>query len=183
MNELYMLVTGMGVIFGAIFAGVGYLLWKMVDMGRSWVVMVPTIPGAQAQILRKRLNKQEFNQKVKGSDEKERMICSPKGAFPTKRGPLHLVAEATGWNLVAPSKEDKPAEVTDTEYQAMRVVDPKIYWRATQENDMEDFYAAQQNKDPWQKAAIVPALIAICVLAGVLGLVLWKSGILGHLGG
>lgn len=177
-QEIYVILTTMSLFFGAVISGTAYVLWKMLDMGRSWVIMLPSIPGAKAQILRKRLNKQEFNQKIRGSDDKERIICSPHGAYPTKKGPLHIIAEDTGWNLVAPSKEDKPAGVTDAEYQAMRVIDPKIYWRATRENDMEDFYAAQQNKDPWQKAAIIPALIAICVLAGVLGLVLWKSGIL-----
>ena len=163
----------MGLLVDAMYRG----FQKMNDMGKSWIIMLPSTPGAKAEILRKKLKKGQFDLKIPGGDGKERIISSPLGAYPTTRGPLHVVGESTGWNLVAPSKEDKPSGVTQEEYQRMRVCDPLIYWRATQENDMEDFYAAQQGKDPWQVRIAPLLLIAVLGLVGLVGIVkiVWFS--------
>lgn len=168
-------------IVGAGLDGLGRLIWKMRDMGRAWVITVPTTPGSMATIQRVRLQRGNFTRKEPNNrEEHEVVIARGEAAYPTKRGPLHLVSEY-GANLVAPTKEEaididsgQPISHEKATYARFRIWDPLTYWRATRENDMEDLYAAQKEREHWAVKLAPVAIILFVGMLGFLGFLLWK---------
>lgn len=180
-KTIWIVFLATAALCGALIDGLGRLIWKMRDMGRAWVITVPTTPGAMASIDRVRLKRGELTRKepVNG-DENELFIAHGEAAYPTRRGPLHLKSEY-GANLVAPTKEqaidaatDQPIANDAKTYHRFRIWDPLTYWRATRENDMEDLYAAQREKDHWAVKLAPLAIILFVGMLGFLGFILWK---------
>lgn len=102
------------------------VVFRMVDLGRAWVITLPGTPGAKAIIERRRIMKEGKFEKKNG-DEKDTFIAAGLASYPSNRGPLHLMADY-GANLVAPSKDDvykrlleaETAKATETYYQKLR---------------------------------------------------------------
>lgn len=55
-----------------------------------------------------------------------------------------------------------------------RVFDPLIYWRATKENDTEDYYAAQQPKPSFWEQMVPIMVLGMVGLMGLCGFLIWK---------
>lgn len=178
--------------FAAIFYALGLIAWKAIDKGRTWKITVPEVPGQLATIERVRPSRGTVTRPApSGKGEKETQILAPPASYPTNRGPLQLLT-SYGANLIAPSKDDKTAllypaqpvegphaakttaEWRDLVFARFRIWDPLIYWRATRENDMEDFYAAQQDKQHWMVQLAPFALLAVGALSLMMVFVLWK---------
>lgn len=179
---LWMFLFIFGGIIGLLCYFIGLAIWKALDAGRAWIITVPDVPGQLATIERRRRGRGTFTRKAENSDDREKIILAGDAAYPTRRGPLHLLTYG-GANLVAPTKDDASsltypknanAEERKNIFQRFRVWDPVIYWRACRENDMEDFYAAQQDKDHWIVKVAPLAFIAVAVLSLMLMFLLWK---------
>lgn len=165
-------------------SAVAFACWKAYDKGRSWLLFVPERPGAMLEMKRARLPKGELRQKVQGSDgEHERIIASDQAHYVSKRGPVWLIGQSTGWNLVAPTKHDAPklydAKLRDLDepaqtasedlYARMLVADPLCYERSIEQNDFADFVNSKNEKDPWQvriAGLVLVALLFTLVSAG-----------------
>jgi len=188
----------MGFIAGALAMFLIQNTKKAMERGRPIIVTLPGTLGALASIKREKLLKGVFTRKA--GDEREAYVLDGRAAYPTAMGPLHIITDY-GANLVAPSKDevseklrtfigmDKPKEgASEDELKAyeqakaaahktserFRVFDPLIYWRATKENDTEDYYAAQQGKPHWMEKVAPFLMIAVLALVGLVGFMLWK---------
>lgn len=102
-STFYATFAGLAAMTGIICSLIIKAVGKMMDMGRAWVITLPGSPGALARIERRHLKEGKFRRK-KG-DEEETFIAAGLAAYPTKKGPLHLLTDF-GANLVAPSKDE-----------------------------------------------------------------------------
>lgn len=108
----YSLFFGMAALFGIGVSAVAYILYRIVDLGRRWILEIPDAPGAFATIKRKRLKpgaEYERPHEVKG--QRERIKVDTLAHYPTMRGPLHLVHKETGHSLIAPRLDEIPTEL------------------------------------------------------------------------
>ncbi|MHB1261345.1 MAG: hypothetical protein ACYC2H_06480 [Thermoplasmatota archaeon] len=110
---LWLIFLGMSAANGMMFALIAFIIYKFVDMGRRWVIEVPSSPFALANIRRKRLRAgREYDRKSsQPGATKETVLVDPDATYPTLRGPLHIVAKETGFSLIAPPPNMKPAEL------------------------------------------------------------------------
>lgn len=109
--QFWLIWFGMAILSGAILAAIAFVIYKLVDMGRSWIIEVPTTPGALANINRKALKAGQRYERASHAGqpgEKDAIIADPDASFPTLRGPLRLVHKETGYSLVAPRPNELP---------------------------------------------------------------------------
>lgn len=181
--ELWFFLFFLTAAFAATFCIIGYAIYKAVNRGKAWIITVPETPGALGELERRRLTRGEFTKKLGKDGDVERIIASDQAHIPTKKGPIWLIGQSTGWNLVAPSKTDAPliydlqmranggqAQAAPHElYARMLVADPLAYERAIEQNDYSDYLNSKQDKDPWQVR--IAGLIAVVLLLalGILG--------------
>ena len=160
-----------------------------INMGRPWIVTLPGTPGAKASIQRRSLKQGLFTRKQ--GDEQAKVIAAGMAAYPTTKGPIHILTDY-GANLIAPSKDRVAVDIAKngvkhgsqqlgdekldnkTASEVFLVWDPLTYGRATRENDMEDLYAAQQNKPHWMEKVAPFLMIAVLALVGLVGFMLYK---------
>ena len=126
-TQFYALFFGMSAFFGLALSAVAYILYRIIDLGRRWVIEVPGTPGALAAIKRRRLKRGATYQRpglVKG--EKEVVVVDPDAVYPTIRGPLHIVQKDTGYSLIAPNSNDVPANLMSEEEHDLQAVAPFV---------------------------------------------------------
>lgn len=188
--ELWFFLLFLSAGFGAIFTGLGVLVYKAWNKGRAWIFTMPEIPGTLGELERRRLTKGEYRKKLQGQDGvHERVITQDQICTPTKRGPVFVIGQSTGWNLVAPSRLDAPklfeaqmrekgsvAPVASKDvYARMLVSNPLAYEQAIENNDFGDFVNSKNERDPWQVRiaglVLVGILFALVAAAGVVWLV------------
>lgn len=179
------------------FCSLGAVIVKAYNRGKAWVITVPETPGMQGSIERKKLTKGEYRRKSESVEgENERIICSDQAAFLSKKGPVWLIGQSTGWNLVAPSKQDapklydvkhrktgEPAETASEDlFARMLVADPLCLERAIEGNDFGDFVNSKNEKEPWMvRIAGMVMIFGLCTLA-TLGAVIWLAQKFAHHG-
>lgn len=182
--ELWIFLITLSAGFSTILTSIGVVAWKAYDKGRAWVFLVPEVPGMKADVKRVRLRKGELRVKVQGQDGvHERIICSDQAFYQTKKGPMWLIGASTGWNLIAPSKQDAPilydakmraageaAPVAGSDmYARMLVADALAYEAAIENNDFGDFVNSKNERDPWQiriAGMLVFLILGVLVAAG-----------------
>jgi hypothetical protein len=175
----------LGAAFGAIATTILFMALKGLNRGQPWIITLPGTPGALADIRRRKLFQGVFTKKR--GDEQEAFVTDGRVAYPTlTSGPIHLMTDY-GANLIAPSKDEVAAELEEQDGEKtairFRVFDPLIYWRATKENDTEDYYAAQQGKPHWMEKVAPFLMIAVLGLVALVGFMLWKlMPLIQHLG-
>lgn len=177
--ELWLTFFLIAATTGIAFDGLFRLIWKIHDLGRHWVITVPYVVGGKAHIERRRTKNGEVTDK--DGDEGQTRILSGDAAYPSNRGPLHILAP-DGSNLVAPTKDEpgpdaktgKDIKSNPDIFRRFRIWDPLVYWRATRENDMQDLYSAQKEKEHWAVKLAGPAMFLLVGLMGFLGFILWK---------
>lgn len=165
----------LGALLGSIATTMVFMALKGLNRGQPWIITLPGTPGALADIRRRKLFQGVFTKKR--GDEREAFVTDGRAAYPTPMGPLHILTDY-GANLVAPSKDEVAEELTEQDgpkvAERFRVFDPLIYWRATKENDTEDYYAAQQGKPHWMEKVAPFLMIAVLGLVALVGFMLWK---------
>lgn len=181
--ELWFFLAFLSAGFASIFCILGIAIYRATQRGKAWIITVPETPGALGSIERIRLSRGEY--KVKVGDSKERIIAQDQAHVPTKRGPVWLIGQSTGWNLVAPSKTDAPklydlkmreagqaSKVAPEEiYARMLVAGPLAYEQAMEQNDYGDYLNSKQEKDPWQVRIAGLIAFVLIVALGILGCV------------
>lgn len=116
MNHLqfYELFFGMSAFFALLVVLLGFLTYRIIDMGRRWIIEVPSAPGALATIRRRRLKRgSTWTRSGDRPREKETRIADPDAIYPTLRGPLNIVHKETGYNLIAPPSNARPPSLEE----------------------------------------------------------------------
>lgn len=139
---IWTLFIALAAFSGALVDGVGRLVWKFKDMGRTWVITAPTVPGTKGDIRRVKITRDQFTKKepVNG-DEYETFIRASAASFPTAKGPV-LIMTDYGANLVAPTK-DEAAQPGDSK--AMRVASEEAA-RRLQEAEAQKIQLNEEEK-------------------------------------
>lgn len=136
-TQFYALFFGMSAFFGAGLSLLAYITYRIIDLGRRWVIEIPGTPRALASIKRRRLKRGATYQRPglqKG--DKEVVIADPDAIYPTIRGPLHLVHKDTGYSLIAPGSNDVPPSlVSETEKSLAGLTDPAELTKVKLENE------------------------------------------------
>jgi len=188
--QLWIFLAILSAGFSSIICSLGYVIKKAYTKGKPLVLKVPEVPGLKGKFQRRRFVKGTFTEKLEGSEGlNERIIAQDSICIPTNWGPLWLIGASTGWNLIAPTKSDKPQRfdakrreagkpadtATDEVFARMLVSDPLAYEQAIENNDFADFVNSKQEKDPWQVRiaglVIFALLFALVSAGGVLYLV------------
>lgn len=177
--EVWVWLLVLSSVMGLTFYAFGLAIFKLWRMKRRLVVVLPEVVGAWARIELVKAKRGIWS--VRTGDEGEARILHGESAYPTNRGPLHVLSEY-GANLVAPTKDeaqevgaDKPLKMDPKKFIRFRVWDPLALWRACRENDMEDLYSAQKDKDHWMvKVFPMLAVLLILVLAAA-AFIIWRT--------
>jgi len=168
------LMQALWAVAGAAVVGGAWMMKASLERGRPLIVTLPGTVGALADVRRRKLTEGVFTKK-KG-DEGQAFVTAGMAAYPSNVGPIHVMTDY-GANLVAPSKDEVSELIAKTDPKTsvrFRVFDPLIYWRATKENDTEDYYAAQQGKPHWMEKVAPFLMIAVLGLVALVGFMLWK---------
>lgn len=188
-TEVWMLFFATATLAGFLMTGIVWMLWKVMDYGRSWVITLDDT--GMAGVRRRRVVGDTVKLKTKGGPGRA-FILNGKARYTANRGPLFLVHGQTGQNLMAPTRdefesalkrqaaadavgvaEDRPA-MTQALVKKLLACDPFYAFNSLSTNSYKKWISTQEGKPDWRAQIAPMALIAVCVMAIVLGFVVYK---------
>lgn len=126
-TTFYAVFVGLAAMTGTLVSLGIKAIYKVIDLGRAWVITLPGTPGAKA-IIERRTIKKEGKFDRKNGDEKDTFIAAGLASYPSNKGPLHIMADY-GANLVAPSKDDVYKKLLAAEEEKAK----QVYWTKLEE--------------------------------------------------
>jgi len=179
-SEVWTLLLTLSIGFAAVFTICIQVIRASLERGKSWIITVPEVVGGWATVERRLVRDGKITDKRKDGLGTIRILLGD-AAYPTNKGPLHLMT-SEGVNLVAPTKDEPGLEAVtgdDIKQNAMkwrrlRIWDALTNWRAAREHDMEKLYNSTGDKPHWMEKLfpIAAVLLFGCLL--VLAFVLYK---------
>ena len=135
----YWMFAGLAAMTGVIVDFCYRSVKAMLDMGKVWTIILPGSPGAEAVIKRRKLKDGGLFQRKNG-EEKDNYLAAGLAAYPTRKGPLHILTDY-GANLVAPSKDEvyKNLEAANLEEAKVK------FQEQVKKDNLQDNKAAQES--------------------------------------
>lgn len=186
---VYLFLFFFAAVLSIVWVSIGVVIRKALLRGKPLVLLLPEVPGLKGKFIRPKLSKGTFRLKSEKDGEWERNVLQDGTAIPTNLGTLWVVAQKTGWNLIAPDSKDKPklydpnaraagdeaGEPDDSIHRRMLVANPLALEEAIENDDFTEFVNSKQEKDPWQVRiaglVIVALLFALVAAGGVVFLI------------
>lgn len=139
-STFYAVFVGLAAMTGTLVSLAIKAIYKVIDLGRAWVITLPGTPGAKALIERRTIKK-EGKFERKNGDEKDTFIAAGLASYPSNKGPLHIVADY-GSNLVAPSKDDVYKKLLAAEMEKAK----ELYFQKLSERPADHPFKAKDEK-------------------------------------
>lgn len=165
--NLYALLFAMSTVLSLLFVGMGWMIWKLFDTGKCWLLLADQDSGSA--ILRRI---KPVRGEYRNAKSKERYILEHAGSLGTKRGRLFMKERKTGTTLLVPTRAQLGAH---SQAHVMRIFDPTTLFKMAQMDVVGNYVKQNQEVKPsWMEKALPWAFGAIAIMVVVLGAVAWK---------
>ena len=172
-NQVLLVFFLLSLCMAALLSMGAFMIWKMLDYGKSWVVF-PSVAGMPAEVKRRRITNGMDVRQI-APDVKAAYPLNDAAAHMTKRGRLYIIHPQTGWNLKAPLAQEKPEGVDTETWHRMTVCDPLFTYRVLKADVTRKVISAQDTtREHWLVRVAPMAMIVAIIAIGVLGFVIWR---------